>query len=630
VRQLQRIADSTGSLDDKVDKLASTFKKLAGGLGVAFGAKEIIDNIKSTSEAFDQLGKDAQKIGVSVEDLQRLRFVAGDAGVGAEQLDKAIKALAVNMGHLGVATDDATTTLKAIGITRGDSPLVALEKIADRFAKMPDGVEKATEVVSIFGKKAGPDMVPLLNQGGKAIKDFAASLDRFGGVVSQETIDQAASFNTNLMRLGKTAEGAKAQFEAGILPALDALTTSLTDVTKTGTGFKGWGDAVSKELIGLAGLAILAGNAFQKIANFVKFATSMKSMSEAIADFKKENDKLTQEGANALDKLADAYAKAALAATGHGEAAKKASTATSNALADEAKKQEHAAMMARVNAAAAAALVEIKQKDIEVSLQLNQQQVQLERTLHPLQAAIDDTKKAYDDFVEAQKKADLQMASYNALIGEGTHEQREWIAAQMLGTTQVNRSMEAVAKQSDELKAFNEGFDRFVDSLSSGSVTVAEAFQGMIKSILADLLKIWAKRYIIEAIFGTSTAKAAKGLVFDAGEVLPFARGGIVSQPLMLPMALMGEAGPEAVMPLKRGADGNLGVAAAAAAFHVTVNNNAPGVDVSARRTGPGDLEILIEQTKRSIAADFRRGGNDIARSAESAWSLSRGTAAPF
>ncbi len=50
--------------------------------------------------------------------------------------------------------------------------------------------------------------------------------------------------------------------------------------------------------------------------------------------------------------------------------------------------------------------------------------------------------------------------------------------------------------------------------------------------------------------------------------VVPFARGGGVSAPTFFPMAegtgLMGEAGPEAILPLRRGADGRLGVAAGA------------------------------------------------------------------
>jgi hypothetical protein len=60
----------------------------------------------------------------------------------------------------------------------------------------------------------------------------------------------------------------------------------------------------------------------------------------------------------------------------------------------------------------------------------------------------------------------------------------------------------------------------------------------------------------------------AKGNLFDGGNVIPFARGGIpsiVNTPTFFPMAdgetgLMGEAGPEAIMPLKRDKGGELAV----------------------------------------------------------------------
>lgn len=58
----------------------------------------------------------------------------------------------------------------------------------------------------------------------------------------------------------------------------------------------------------------------------------------------------------------------------------------------------------------------------------------------------------------------------------------------------------------------------------------------------------------------------ADGGAFAQGRVMPFAKGGVVTAPTTFPMrgatGLMGEAGPEAILPLSRGADGSLGVRA--------------------------------------------------------------------
>lgn len=75
----------------------------------------------------------------------------------------------------------------------------------------------------------------------------------------------------------------------------------------------------------------------------------------------------------------------------------------------------------------------------------------------------------------------------------------------------------------------------------------------------------------------------ADGAAFSQGKVMPFAKGGVVSSPTQFPMrggmGLMGEAGPEAIMPLARGADGRLGVRGAGGGA-VTVNMNITTPDV--------------------------------------------------
>lgn len=73
------------------------------------------------------------------------------------------------------------------------------------------------------------------------------------------------------------------------------------------------------------------------------------------------------------------------------------------------------------------------------------------------------------------------------------------------------------------------------------------------------------------------------GASFAQGRVMPFARGGVVSGATAFPMrggmGLMGEAGPEAIMPLSRGADGRLGVRTqGGGSVTVTMNITTPDV----------------------------------------------------
>ncbi len=109
----------------------------------------------------------------------------------------------------------------------------------------------------------------------------------------------------------------------------------------------------------------------------------------------------------------------------------------------------------------------------------------------------------------------------------------------------------------------------------------------------------------------------AKGGVFAPGGLHAFALGGaftngIVHRPTLFPFAngigLMGEAGPEAIMPLRRDSAGRLGVGAAFAAnsngrpVQVTVNNNA-GAMVTESHDGQGNVTFDIDRLADQVDA---------------------------
>ncbi len=100
----------------------------------------------------------------------------------------------------------------------------------------------------------------------------------------------------------------------------------------------------------------------------------------------------------------------------------------------------------------------------------------------------------------------------------------------------------------------------------------------------------------------------ANGAPFSSGRVMPFADGGVVSQATHFGMrggmGVMGEAGPEAIMPLARGPDGKLGVkAGGGGGSSPTVVMNITTPDVAGFRRSRGQIAA---QMGRALSAGQR------------------------
>ncbi len=137
------------------------------------------------------------------------------------------------------------------------------------------------------------------------------------------------------------------------------------------------------------------------------------------------------------------------------------------------------------------------------------------------------------------------------------------------------------------------GLRRAFDGLVFDGVKLSDALKGVARS-LSDTVYGIAMKPVQNALGGV-LAEGLNGILggilpfqkggsFSQGRVMPFAKGGVVAQATAFPMrggtGLMGEAGPEAIMPLARGADGRLGVQATGGARPVTVVMNISTPDV--------------------------------------------------
>ena len=137
------------------------------------------------------------------------------------------------------------------------------------------------------------------------------------------------------------------------------------------------------------------------------------------------------------------------------------------------------------------------------------------------------------------------------------------------------------------------GLRRAFDGLVFDGVKLSDALRGVARTMADTVYGVAMKP--VQTALGGAIAQGLNGLLgglmpfekggaFSQGRVMPFAKGGVVAQATAFPMrgatGLMGEAGPEAIMPLARGADGRLGVQAAGASRPVTVVMNITTPDV--------------------------------------------------
>ena len=185
------------------------------------------------------------------------------------------------------------------------------------------------------------------------------------------------------------------------------------------------------------------------------------------------------------------------------------------------------------------------------------------------------------------------------------------------------------AEQAEQavVNAFKGMEDALVKFVMTGKLN----FSDLARSIIADLTRMLVRAAIVKPLFSFLFPNLANGGVVNAGEIVPsangnvfaknkivpYAYGGIVNKPTLFPMAngmgLMGEAGPEAIMPLKRGRGGKLGVEASGGVGSIVVNVDASGTSVEGDQQQGQELGRLISAAVQSEIIQQQRPGGLLA-----------------
>ena len=223
----------------QLSSIQSSFKKTSTQIAASLtaAAAALSYYVTKSNHYADESVKAAQKAGMTVEAFTGLAFVADLAGLNAESFTGAMIKLNKALGEASVGSAEQLASFMALGVSIKDAQgnVLSADKVlvslADKFASMPDGVNKTAMAIKIFGK-AGAEMIPFLNGGSASIKELITLAQDLGVVIGEEQAKKAEQFNDSLTVLSYAAKGAANRLSAQLLPALNDIVGVMIDYAK--------------------------------------------------------------------------------------------------------------------------------------------------------------------------------------------------------------------------------------------------------------------------------------------------------------------------------------------------------------------------------------------------------------
>lgn len=652
---------------NSMSKSLSGIKNMMGSFGAGLAAYFSVDAfaglIKSSAELQDQLGKMSEKTGVGVEELSKLQYAAKLSNVSTDQLQTGLIKLGKGMVDAATDSGEARNALAAMGISirNNDGTLksssVALGEIADKFNGYQDGATKATLASKLFGKSVGPDLIPMLNGGSNGIKAAGDELERLGGVINKSMVENATKFNDNMARLEVVGGAAGKAIANEVIPYINQLATEFMVARKNGLGFM--------DMLSMTLRSRDYAEQLKEINDEINMVN--KAWAFPIGPSRDERLAALERQKKSIIDIQTLMMKDQL--MGPERPKLEAKSAPLPVDLDKLRKQKESIEEIVIGARNT---IEKEQDKIALAMDTSLDSEMQKRLAADILKVTDAVRDRQEQIAKLMRKGDLDpkgaeeaQRRLNEIQLQGIERatQLNQVQTQLnysweYGATKAVRSyMDEVTQMAKEVEQMvGKAFKGLEDQMVSVFTTGKFSFTNMANSIISDMARIVVRQNITGPLAGllgslflsgsraggaapvtdlsSAWSPSAKGNVFGPG-IQAFAKGSaftnsIVSSPTLFKFAkgtgLMGEAGPEAIMPLRRNASGQLGVVSAGAGgVNVTVINSA-GTDVgvsvaSAKKNDSGfDIELLINKT---LSNDIRNNGQ-IARQFSSTFGLRR------
>lgn len=224
-REFNKLADSSKSFGDRL----ATASKIAA-TAIATVTSSLVATTLSIASQVEETESLSQKTGIATKTLQGWSVAMAENNFQAQSLAAGMRTLSKEMLEAQNPATAAADAFTAIGLSASslDSTESAIRAIADRFATMADGPEKAALAIQLFGR-AGLDMIPILNRGAAAFDESRHAAERFGLVLSQDQVAAMTAVDDAADRLQVAFRGLMTQISVSFAPSLTSFIARMTD-----------------------------------------------------------------------------------------------------------------------------------------------------------------------------------------------------------------------------------------------------------------------------------------------------------------------------------------------------------------------------------------------------------------
>jgi len=228
-RTARRVKTATGNMRAGFDRLRTSIVPVGAALaGVTAGLGYMTAR---TIDAFKETDSLARAIGINTGVLQEYEYAASRVGISGEKMGDILKDVSDKIGDAFLTGGgEAIDVLEKLDLAARDLVKLGPDKQLLAIADALEGMPRATQVFAL--ESLGDDatrLIPLLEDGGRALQAAMRDARNFGVAVSNVEADQLREAAAAMSDLRGIAKGLANQIAIGTTPAINELGETLSD-----------------------------------------------------------------------------------------------------------------------------------------------------------------------------------------------------------------------------------------------------------------------------------------------------------------------------------------------------------------------------------------------------------------